>query len=249
MDINFPLVLTLLVFISGFSVIIARIRFCSTERSQKILKFFAYIGSFFPVLIFVFILRSFIFEPFQIPSGSMIPTLKIGDYILVNKFSYGLRLPVIRSKFFDVGNPKRGDVMVFTPPHDKRYFIKRVIGLPGDKISIKNNIIYINDIEMEYTVISDTKENPNYVIERESLDEIDHLVRKKKTASKLGKDYNITIPTGQYFMVGDNRDNSSDSRVWGPVPETNIVGKAILVWMHWRSISDIPSFKNTGVIK
>ena len=148
MNINFPLVLTILVFISGIFLLVSKLN--NDKKPQIFIRFSTYLGSFFPVLLFVFVLRSFIFEPFQIPSGSMIPTLKIGDYILVNKFSYGLRFPVTRFKFFDLGYPERGDVMVFTPPHDKRYFIKRVLGLPGDKIMIKNNVICSSYSEIKY---------------------------------------------------------------------------------------------------
>jgi signal peptidase I len=179
----------------------------------------------------------------------MIPTLKIGDYILVNKFSYGLRFPVTRFKFFDLGYPERGDVMVFTPPHDKRYFIKRVLGLPGDKIMIKNNILYLNGSQVDYTFLSEDTKNKGYIIENEILDGVKHLVRKKKIPTSLGKNYSTVVPPRHYFMVGDNRDNSSDSRMWGAVPEANIVGKAILIWMSWSSFSELPSFSGAGKIR
>tara|TARA_B110000444_G_scaffold260319_1_gene306819 strand:- start:2203 stop:2946 length:744 start_codon:yes stop_codon:yes gene_type:complete len=247
MDINFPLVLTILVLISGIFLLVSKLN--RGKQPQILLKFSDYLGSFFPVLLFVFVLRSFIFEPFQIPSGSMIPTLKIGDYILVNKFSYGLRFPVTRFKFFDLGYPERGDVMVFTPPHDKRYFIKRVLGLPGDKLTIKNNTLYINGKQMDYAFLSEDAEDKNYILENENLDGVKHLIRKRKIPTNLGKNYSIVVPSGHYFMVGDNRDNSSDSRVWGPVPEANIVGKAFLIWMSWSSFTEPPSFSGTGRIR
>ena len=249
MDINFPLVLIILVSVSGIFLLLDKLLASKKNTVNATSKLFEYIGSFFPVLLFVFILRSFLFEPFQIPSGSMIPTLKIGDYILVNKFSYGLRFPVSRFKFLDINSPKIGDVMVFTPPHDKRYFIKRVIGLPGDDIHIKNNILYVNGEEMQYSSLSEDLQDSDFVIEKESLKGADHLIQRRKIPSRLGKNYRINVPLGHYFMVGDNRDNSSDSRVWGAVPEANIVGKAILTWMHWESFSDIPNFSNAGKIQ
>lgn len=247
MNINFPLMLTILVFISGIFLLVSKLN--NDKKPRIFIRFSTYLGSFFPVLLFVFVLRSFIFEPFQIPSGSMIPTLKIGDYILVNKFSYGLRFPVTRFKFFDLGYPERGDVMVFTPPHDKRYFIKRVLGLPGDKIMIKNNILYLNGSQVDYTFLSEDTKNKGYIIENEILDGVKHLVRKRKIPTSLGENYSTVVPPKHYFMVGDNRDNSSDSRMWGAVPEANIVGKAILIWMSWSSFSELPSFSGAGKIR
>lgn len=239
--------LTILVFISGIFLLVSKLN--NDKKPRIFIRFSTYLGSFFPVLLFVFVLRSFIFEPFQIPSGSMIPTLKIGDYILVNKFSYGLRFPVTRFKFFDLGYPERGDVMVFTPPHDKRYFIKRVLGLPGDKIMIKNNILYLNGSQVDYTFLSEDTKNKGYIIENEILDGVKHLVRKRKIPTSLGENYSTVVPPKHYFMVGDNRDNSSDSRMWGAVPEANIVGKAILIWMSWSSFSELPSFSGAGKIR
>jgi len=242
-------VLIILVTVSGIFLLLSKLLVSKRNSINATSKLFEYIGSFFPVLLFVFILRSFLFEPFQIPSGSMIPTLKIGDYILVNKFSYGLRFPVSRFKFIDISSPKRGDVMVFTPPHDKRYFIKRVIGLPGDEIKIKSNILYVNGEKIRYSPLYENLQDSNFVIEKEHLKGVDHLIQRRKVPSRLGKNYTINVPLGHYFMVGDNRDNSSDSRVWGAVPERNIVGKAILTWMHWESFSDIPDFSNAGKIQ
>jgi len=249
MDINFPLVLLLLVSISGASALASKIFLSKKSKIKATLSAVRWVGSFFPVLLCVFILRSFLFEPFQIPSGSMIPTLKVGDYILVNKFSYGLRFPVLGFKFLDLGSPKRGDVMVFFPPRDERYFIKRVIGLPGDTILIKNNIVYVNGTAATYTPNPLLPNNSGHTIENENLSGVVHLIQRKKLAGRLGKNYSIRVPEEHYFMVGDNRDNSSDSRVWGPVPEANIVGKAILTWMHWGSISNLPSFSAAGKIQ
>ncbi len=249
MNINFPLVLLLLVSISAAALLANKVILSKQGGPNIISSPIKWISSFFPVLLCVFILRSFVFEPFQIPSGSMIPTLKIGDYILVNKFSYGLRFPVLGFKFFDVGSPKRGDVMVFLPPHDDRYFIKRVVGLPGDKIHILNNTIHVNGEIATYTPHFELPENSSYVVENENISGVSHTIQRKKLAGRLGENFSIEVPQGHYFMIGDNRDNSSDSRVWGAVPEGNIVGKAVLTWMHWKSLNSIPSFSRAGKIQ
>jgi signal peptidase I len=204
--------------------------------------------SFFPVLLVVLVLRSFVIEPFQIPSASMVPSLEVGDYILVNKFNYGLRLPVIGTKILEVGEPQRGDVMVFFPPNDKRYFIKRVIGLPGDEIRYINKQLYINDELVTQTVLAEVPPvRPVTQVIKEQLGNIDHLVHHDKRIYR--GDFVTTVKPGHYFMMGDNRDNSSDSRVWGQVPEQNIVGQAFAIWMHWQSFSDLPSFNRVGRIR
>lgn len=218
-----------------------------------------YAKSFFPVLFIVFFLRSFLVEPFQIPSGSMIPTLQVGDFILVNKFAYGLRVPVLNKTFIPVGKPQRGDVMVFFPPHQpKTYFIKRVIGLPGDKIRYTNNVLYLNDVEVKQEFVK--KEFPEWgsfcmnnqlklTVVNEDLNGVVHKMQKCDQPSSLGIDGTWVIDEGHYFMMGDNRDNSGDSRVWGTVSEDAIVGKAFAVWMHWEKPLSIPSFENVGVVK
>jgi signal peptidase I len=249
MDINFPLVLMILVIVTGIVWFIDRLVLAKKRGDQPVPTWIEYSGSFFPVLLVVFVLRSFLFEPFQIPSGSMIPTLKVGDFILVNKYAYGLRLPVTGTKVVPVSEPQRGDVMVFFPPNDDRYFIKRVIGLPGDSIRIINNILYVNDELAEQTVYPEIPKDPRFLLMEEDLDGVVHRIQKRKVAGRLGQNYAIVVPKGHYFMVGDNRDNSSDSRVWGPVPEKNIVGKAVAVWMHWESFSSLPSFSRMGKIQ
>lgn len=217
-----------------------------------------YSKSFFPVLLLVFVLRSFIIEPFQIPSESMVPTLEVGDFILVNKFKYGIRLPLIRTKVMDVSDPKRGDVMVFFPPHESRYFIKRVIGLPGDTIRVSNNGVYVNGQKLEQAfAYTDNRhgdscygdrERFRYVVSHEKLDGRTHLMRRCESPFRPDSDRVWEVPQGHYFMMGDNRDNSSDSRVWGPVPEQRIVGKAFAIWMHWESFLSIPTFSRVGEI-
>ncbi|MBL4566654.1 MAG: signal peptidase I [Porticoccus sp.] len=249
MDINFPLVLLILVIVSGFVWFLDKLVLAKKRTDGPVPTWIEYSGAFFPVLIVVFVLRSFLYEPFQIPSGSMIPTLKVGDFILVNKYSYGLRLPVSGSKVISVGSPERGDVMVFFPPNDDRYFIKRVIGLPGDEIRIVNNQLYVNGAAAKQEPLSDMSDDPRFVLAEENLTGVKHRIQKGKIPGRLGRDYSIVVPSGHYFMVGDNRDNSSDSRVWGPVPEENIVGKAVAVWMHWESFKSLPSFSGVGKIE
>lgn len=208
-----------------------------------------YAKSFFPVLLVVLVLRSFLFEPFKIPSASMVPTLLVHDFILVNKFAYGVRLPVLGTKIIPVGEPARGDVMVFYPPNDKRYFIKRVIGLPGDHIQLKDNVLYINGVQMRQRQVRiDDSGFPYMLVMQENLQPTEHLLQKVSLVTPQSN-YETVVPAGSYFMMGDNRDNSSDSRFWGDVPEANIVGKAVYVWMHWEGLSGLPSFSRNGVIQ
>lgn len=219
--------------------------------------------SFFPVILIVFVLRSFLYEPFKIPSESMVPTLVVGDFILVNKFTFGVRLPVVNKKVFDVGLPKRGDVMVFRYPVDPtKDFIKRVVGTPGDKIVYKNKRLTINDqpipteqLEAQ-TRVDDRLAIQSYDVIREKLGDKPHIsyVDSRMPDVRLGgvlqfqnrgncayndEQMTCTVPAGHYFMMGDNRDNSEDSRYWGFVPEDNIVGKAVLVWMNFGSMKRV----------
>lgn len=206
-----------------------------------------YAKSFFPVLFIVFVLRSFLVEPFQIPSSSMVPTLLVGDYILVNKYTYGIRLPVLRTKVLDINEPERGDVVVFFPPHmNDTYFIKRVIGVPGDKVSYRNKQLYVNGEKLARTP-ADPGLEPRYRLEEELIGDESHLMQVDKL--RPADDFTTVVKPGHYFMMGDNRDNSSDSRVWGQVPERDIVGKAFAIWMHWDSILSIPSFDRAGSIQ
>ena len=207
--------------------------------------------SFFPVLAIVFVLRSFIAEPFQIPSGSMEPGLVKGDFILVSKFHYGLRMPVFGNTLVAIDEPRRGDVMVFFPPDDPRYFIKRVIGLPGDVIEYRNKQLTINGEQIDTQELGgEPPYNPQKFVAQEKLDSADATVqwvvgidrRSNQKVVWAGPEGRWEVPQGHYFMMGDNRGNSHDSRGWGFVPEKNIVGKAVAVWMHWESWTDIPSF-------
>jgi signal peptidase I len=207
-----------------------------------------YARSFFPILLVVFVLRSFLVEPFQIPSSSMVPTLEVGDYILVNKYTYGIRLPVLRSKVLSLNQPGRGDVMVFFPPHmNDTYFIKRVIGLPGDTVTYRDKRLYVNGEPVERMAPRAVAAGSRYELTTEMLGDSEHQVQVD--TQRPPRDFSVVVKPGHYFMMGDNRDNSSDSRIWGQVPERDIVGKAFAVWMHWESLLSIPSFSRVGLIQ
>lgn len=227
------------------------------ERGNKAIKeTVEFSNSLLPVFILVLFIRSFVVEPFTIPSGSMIPTLEVNDFILVSKFSYGLRLPVTNTKILSVGEPERGDVMVFRYPVDPRQnFIKRVIGLPGDVVEQRDGRLYVNGEVVEQRLISERQKGA--IREKQFLENTEgqwHHVRQELQPSLLGnwhqrtKDDVWKVPEGHYFMVGDNRDNSSDSRYWGPVPESHIVGKAMGIWMHWKPIFSVPRFHRNWAI-
>lgn len=238
-------------------------------------------AAFFPVVLIVFVLRSFIVEPFQIPSGSMVPTLLEGDFILVNKYTYGIRLPVIDKKIFDVGSPKRGEIMVFRYPKDpSQNYIKRVVGVPGDEIEYKyaDRQLVINGEPVSlveaglYTYIhEELVKRGQEQVEREQLVDIlpkyaekiggvehDILVNKNVSPDVRGRvdyfpygencSYEVSrfvcsVPPGHYFAMGDNRDNSHDSRFWGFVPDENVVGRAFFIWFHFGSLDRIGGFQ------
>ena len=202
-----------------------------------------YSRAFFPVILVVFLVRGFVVEPFRIPSGSMEPTLRIGDFILVNKFDYGLRLPVLNRKIIAVGEPKRGDVMVFRYPGNPSVdYIKRVVGLPGDHIVYNDKKLYINGKLMPQTadgqfVYSEGRQHG--IVSRKVREDLDGVVHDILLSSRPQQaPMEFTVPPGQYFVMGDNRDRSWDSRYWGTVPEKNIVGKAFMIWFSWDVASD-----------
>ena len=215
-----------------------------------------YAKSFFPVILAVFLIRSFLVEPFKIPSGSMMPTLLAGDFILVNKFNYGLRTPITNKTLIEMNHPKRGDVFVFHfPPNPSVDYIKRVIGLPGDKIAYKDKQLTINGQVQDLKYLDDYEyEMPglNMITAKrlqEQLGEVSHnilihdIVGEYATGSvgdQFANGVEITVPAGHYFAMGDNRDNSSDGRVWGFVPENNLVGKAFFIWFN------LDEFKRIG---
>ncbi len=242
MTINFELILTAGFALTGVFWLANRWVFKHREGPIE------FMASLAAVLGIVLLLRTFIFEPFQIPSKSMVPTLRVGDFILVSKSAYGLRLPVVRYKFFDLGSPERGDVVVFFPPHEERYFIKRLVGLPGDEVRVVAGVVYINGEKMPQMAIDDTPDDDRSVIMREQLKGTSHQIQKRLSPTRLSLNFTAVVPEGHYFMMGDNRDNSSDSRVWGPVPADRIVGKAFARWLFWDEFLSIPNFARAGWI-
>jgi len=247
MDFNFALVLFLLVVITG-TIWLLDIYVLRKRRAEEALQplVVEYSISFFPILLLVFVIRSFLFEPFQIPSRSMVPTLLVGDFILVNKFTYGIRVPVLGNTIIPINEPQPGEVMVFTPPHDNRAFIKRVIGVPGDHIRMQANQLWVNGEPYEQTFV-EKMSNGTELLD-ETTGNVFHQIQTREEPSKYGRAWEYVVPDGHYFMMGDNRDNSLDSRAWGPVPESNIIGKAVGIWMHWEGWG-IPSFSRLGSIE
>ncbi|MDY6524430.1 signal peptidase I [Acinetobacter faecalis] len=227
---------------------------------------------FWPVLAVVLILRSFLYEPFNIPSDSMVPTLETGDFILVNKFDYGVRLPIINKKIIDVGEPERGDVIVFRyPPQPTISYIKRVVGVPGDHIVYDHGQLTINGtkvakVPVEFSREKDALDTPTSIYHKETLGEHTFTMRELenvnvarqapfinyvengKYSTTNGLYWEVKVPEGQYFAMGDNRDQSADSRFWGFVPEENLTGRAFYKWMHKEPGLNIPSFGRNGAI-
>jgi signal peptidase I len=264
MDIDMPFVLSWAVMISG-GVWLADVLFLKPRRQEaavalndggtakkdvdRVLRESAvveYARSFFPVLLLVLVLRSFLGEPYQIPSESMVPTLEVGDFVLVNKFAYGIRLPVLGTKIVDIGEPQRGDVMVFIPPHDPRYFIKRVIGLPGDVIRYENKALFINGERATYEFVDQFEERLPYsngsIPIREYLEDFGDGVHSTYRYSFTEQPREWEVPPDSYFMMGDNRGKSEDSRKWGFAQASNIVGKAVAIWVHKEPGLHWPTF-------
>ncbi|PZW62932.1 signal peptidase I [Pseudomonas sp. URMO17WK12:I1] len=283
MSFNFPLLLVIAVAVCGALALIDLVFLAPRRRAaiasyqgkveqvddavvEKLNKeplLVEYGKSFFPVLAIVLVLRSFLVEPFQIPSGSMIPTLEVGDFILVNKFAYGIRLPVLDTKVIEVGDPQRGDVMVFRYPSDPNVnYIKRVIGLPGDHVRYSSDKrLFINDKPVAEQLIGEEPGSlGSATLYSERLGDVEHRIRKEMTRYRAEPGKEWTIPKGHYFMMGDNRDNSNDSRYWndpnipkdvlGMVPDRNIVGKAFAIWMSWPDpkFKTLPNFSRVGLI-
>jgi signal peptidase I len=260
---NFALILLLLLLATG--ALWALDRYVARKRRAPGAPapwWVEYGASFFPVILVVFFLRSFLVEPFKIPSGSMIPTLLVGDFILVNKFTYGIRLPVINKKIIPVNEPQRGDVMVFRYPADPSVdYIKRVVGLPGDRVEYFDKKLKINGEEVPRKADGDYLHpdrlyyTPRYL---EKLGQVEHAILiepqapvfvpqaldfpRREDCTYTGSGVACIVPPGHYFMMGDNRDASSDSRVWGFVPEANIVGKAFFIWFNFKDLKRLGSF-------
>ncbi len=261
---NFPLVMFILLVVTG-SIWLLDYLILRHKRTpdQNEPLWIEYPKSFFPIILIVFTLRSFIIEPFKIPSGSMIPTLLVGDFILVNKYTYGLRLPVINLKIMDINQPKRGEVMVFRYPEDPSVdYIKRVVGIPGDTVTYHNKQLTVNGdmvkmhYEGEYKYI---ESGLGYIYAehfKEFLDDQGHAILINQDVPSLQLSsvrhfpfldhctynragFTCEVPPGNYFTLGDNRDSSSDSRYWGFVPEQNIVGRAFMIWWNFNDFNRI----------
>jgi signal peptidase I len=243
--VDFALVLFIALAVTGFFVawdrFIRRPRLERQGRSEaRDPILIEYSRAFFPVILIVFVLRSFVVEPFRIPSGSMLPTLHVGDFILVNKFVYGIRLPIVDTKVIGISGPERGDVMVFRFPHDESInYIKRVVGLPGDQIEYRDKQLFINDKPVEQSPAGEKAleelGNSRSSLQHftEVLGEVNHSIFRD--GAKPGTNMRFSVPEGHYFVMGDNRDYSNDSRYWGFVPEANIIGEAFFIWFSWDS--------------
>ncbi len=248
---NFALILVIITALTGFFYLID-VLFWKKKRTpeQHPSKLIEYSRSFFPVFAIVLLLRSFIFEPFRIPSGSLEPTLLVGDFLVVNKFAYGLRLPVLETKIVPIANPKKGQIAVFRwPPNPSVDFIKRVIGTPGDHIVYHNKVLTINNNEIKQTFVEyTTDESSGRAVAkyRETLNGVTHDIFVHPDVDPV--DIDVTVPEGNYFMMGDNRDDSADSRFWGFVPDNYLRGKAFLVWMSWNSNTYMVRWKRLGTI-
>ncbi|MBS0487836.1 MAG: signal peptidase I [Proteobacteria bacterium] len=296
MEFDFALLLVVLTAVTGVIWLLDRLFFArgraaraqalaaaagaKSEREQRAAEalrepmLVEYARSFFPVILIVLLFRSFIAEPFKIPSGSMMPTLLVGDFILVNKFAYGLRLPVLGTRIVDIGEPHRGDVFVFRypgfscsvdgkpvrsgkpcefpiSPVPRLDYIKRVIGLPGDTITYRNKTLYVNGQEMAQADVGpfvgsgeEGRRMAGAEIHEETLGSVRHQILESNFLPP-GREGTWVVPAGHYFAMGDNRDNSEDGRYWGFVPEKNLVGKAFLIWMNWDNGIE---FKRIGTL-
>ncbi|MHB1946756.1 MAG: signal peptidase I [Gammaproteobacteria bacterium] len=260
MNFNFEMILFYLTAVSGVIALLG-ILFWKHKRDEepRLTKLqlviditVEYARAFFPVFFLVFVFRSFAYEPFRIPSGSLKPTLDIGDFILVNKFDYGIRLPVVHTKIYARGTPKRGDIIVFRwPPNPSVDFIKRVIGIPGDRISYVDKVLYVNGQKVSQTSLKDAIDGDDsgntWTVNQKQEDffGIKHDIYQNPQAAN--DDFNdLIVPKDMYFVMGDNRDNSADSRFWGFVPEENIVGKANLIWLSLDTTNRSVRFNRIG---
>ena len=262
MNIDFALVLVVLTALSGFIWLVDSLLFRQKRMDRSVQKslepprepvMVEYARSLFPVLLIVLVFRSFLFEPFKIPSGSMIPTLLVGDFIVVNKFAYGIRLPVLNKKIIGIGEPERGDVVVFRYPIDPSVnFIKRAVGLPGDTITYRDKQLFINGEKVEETAAgrfgSDDIKCSTPAVDAslywEKLGDANHnILVHDHSGSRNGQ---WVVPEGHYFMMGDNRDRSNDSREWGFVPEENILGRAVGIWLNFDFEKGCADFSRVG---
>jgi len=243
MNVDFPLILVILTFLCGLIWLID-VLFLAKKRKltgKKMPVWIDYGRSFFPVFLIVLIIRSFIIQPYRVPTGSLEPTILPNDFVAVNQFAYGLRLPVLNTKILNIGEPKRGDIVVFRFPGDPRVdYVKRVIGVPGDHVVYKNRTLYINGKKISQKLLQEGQDieptgNIPSQVKEENLMGVKHQILLHETGYEENGSVNIVVPKGMYFMMGDNRDGSGDSRYWGFVAEKYLVGKAFLIWLSWDS--------------
>ena len=242
---DFTLLLILATFISGLFLLLMKIG----NENIKSFELINFTASLFPILFFVLVIRSFIIEPYRIPSGSMIPTLLVGDFILVKKYEYGLKLPLTNYTLVENEDPKYGDVIVFQYPQDKNInYIKRVIALPGDSIEYVNKEVFVNGEKYTQTLIGNDYIFKNDLHNNMLFNETNSN-KQYKIAKNPEPDQSFTyiVPNDTYFVLGDNRDNSNDSRYWGPVPKQNLIGRAFMIWMYWNSNSSYSAFDRIGL--
>lgn len=245
----FPLILLILTVLCGLGVLIDNLFFKRNRKPEDNMpKLFEYAHSFFPIFFIVLVLRSFLIEPFRIPSGSLEPTLKVGDFLAVNKFIYGLRLPVFENKVLAVSEPKTADIVVFRwPPSPKYNYVKRVIGKPHDHVVYKDKTLYINGVEAKQTFVKSTiDESSGKAVDQyeEDLLGVKHQIYINPRNPAI--DFDVNVPDGYYFVLGDNRDDSADSRYWGYLPEANLKGKAFAVWLSWDANKSNFRWHNIG---
>lgn len=260
---DFALIMFSLLVLTGSIWLLDRFVLQAQRKEKTEPWWVEYAKSFFPVILAVFLLRSFLVEPFKIPSGSMIPTLQVGDFILVNKFTYGIRLPIISKKIVEINNPERGDVMVFHYPENPSVdYIKRIVGLPGDVVVYRGKQVLVNGVvqeqkgEGEYNYVDDRLNFVHTNRYSENLTGHTHPILinpevpglhpgsvadfpQREQCNYSFDEMRCTVPAGHYFMMGDNRDNSRDSRYWGFVPDKLIVGKAFFIWMNFGDLKRI----------
>ncbi|MBU0743748.1 MAG: signal peptidase I [Gammaproteobacteria bacterium] len=248
-----PSVLTALVFISGIIALLDILVFSKKRpKDKKIPLWSEYARSFFPIFLLVLCIRSFLIQPYRVPTGSLAPTVLPGDFIVVNQYAYGLRLPVLNAKVLNIREPKRGDIALFRYPGDlNKLYVKRVIGLPGDHIVYRNKTLSINgDVAWQtpFGMALDTDGNGFVTPVQVKIENLGKVVHKifVKSGYKEWENIDIVVPPASYFMMGDNRDNSEDGRSWGFVPEANLVGKAFATWMSWDSEKNSVRWKRIG---
>lgn len=253
MRFNFPLILVIATAVSGLIVLVDQVWFARRRKlnHQKMPVLVDYARSFFPIFLIVLIVRSFIVQPFQVPTGSLEPTILPKDYIAVNQFIYGLRLPVLNTKIVSIHEPKVGDIVVFRHPETRVDYVKRVVGTPGDHLIYWKKVLTINGKKMPQRFLGRSLDfEPPHAwipvdLKEETLSGVKHQIFVRRDFGD-GMDFDLIVPEGHYFMMGDNRDNSLDSRYWGLVPEKDLIGKAFFIWFSWDSVQHTVRWSRIG---